>query len=237
MVQSLYILLVVFIMTVLFIAYKIALDRMGKTSKERNTRLLFLSLLFFVLFIYNYWIGNSGLLEGNKLPPALLIYMVLPSFTLIGITINRIKKSKILSTFSGYQLAYFQSFRIFIESLFLASVSIGALHKEVTFEGYNYDILFASSALLIGFLAQRGIISNKVVLYWNYLGLIVIAKIVFLFITTTYFPAVWGSETSLAPDNIIRFPFVLVVSFLMPTAVFAHFFSIVKLRRELANQV
>jgi len=113
-----------------------------------------------------------------------------------------------------------------IESLFVASVAQGVLHKNVTVEGYNYDMFFAASALIIGFLFIKKMVSDKVVLMWNYLGLFVIAIIIFLFNATLYLPEMFGPDTLPFPAEFIQYPYSVVAGFLMPSAVFIHVLSI-----------
>ncbi len=214
--------------------YKTAKKLLSQKEVKSYTIKIIVGLFFW--FLYTFLIANSGFLQDYSLPPRFPLLLVVPAFIFIGFFLYRHRNSNIIKSIPTPWLVYFQSFRILIESLFVASVAAGFLHPEVTFEGYNYDILFGLSALIVGFLAfNRKVISNKGLLLWNYLGLAVIAFIIFLFTTTTYFPKFWGSEVTLATKEMVTFPFVLVPAFLMPSAVFMHIVSILQLRRKLKS--
>ena len=49
---------------------------------------------------------------------------------------------------------------------------------------------------------------------------------------TGYVPEIWGSKETLAKKEMVNFPFVFVLVFLMLSAVFMHIVSIIKLRKK-----
>mgnify|MGYP005989421529 CR=1 FL=1 len=233
MVQFGYVTLTLFMSFILLFTYNLALKKIGESKRKRIKRTAIAGIGLLAWFVYVYFITRSGILQNYDLPPRFPIFLVIPPFIFTAIVLYKNRRSKIFAAIpKSWSIAY-QSFRIIIESLFVATVTLGILHPEVTFEGYNYDILFGASSFLILFLVfVKKAVSEKVALIWNYLGLIVIAFIIFLFTTTTYFPSLWGSTTSLASEDMISFPFVLVPAFLMPSAVFVHIFSIMQMQKK-----
>ena len=190
-------------------------------------------LLF--LQIYIYAIAYSGVLNNFDFPPRFFIFLILPIFSFTGIYIYKNRNSDWLSKIPEHWLIFFQSFRILVESLFVATVAKGILNKEVTIEGYNFDMIFAYTAPIIGYLAYKKIASRKVLIIWNYTGLLVIASIIFLFLSSIFNPQLFGSETMLLPVESVKYPYVLVAGFLMPTAVFIHVLSITQLTKNQKN--
>lgn len=200
------------------------------TVKKRTTYLIIGLLLWFT---YVFLITKSGVLSTFELPPRFPIFLILPVFTFIGIVLYRNRNSKIFKVIPQSWAIYLQTFRIVVETLFVATVAAGLLHKEATIEGYNFDMIFAITAPIIGYLVFNAKkLPKKVALYWNYLGLIVLASVIFVFIATIYFSQLWGSDTPLAPLELVNFPFTLVAAFLMPSAVFVHVFSIIQLTKS-----
>ena len=115
---------------------------------------------------------------------------------------------------------------------FVFTVAQGILHPNVTIEGYNYDMILGITAPIVAFLAfGKKRISEKMVIAWNYLGLIVLASVIFVFMTTTFFPEFYGSTPNLMPMEFTNYPYTLVAGFLMPVAVFVHILSIVQLTK------
>ena len=111
------------------------------------------------------------------------------------------------------------------------SVAKGILNYHVTIEGYNFDMVFAFTAPIIGFLVYtKKVVPRKTILVWNYLGLTILASVIFLFLTSVYQPGIYGSEVPLIPLASLTYPYVLVAGFLMPTAVFLHILSIIQVK-------
>jgi hypothetical protein len=227
-----YIGLTVIMIIVIILGYnKTAKKSISESKTKSNTIKIAIGLFLWIL--YASIIAKTGFLQDYSLPPRFPILLIFPAFAFTGFFLYKQRNSNIIKNIPTSWLVYYQSFRIVIESLFVASVTAGLLHLEVTFEGYNYDILFGVSAIIVGLLTFNiKVISNKGLLLWNYLGLAVIAFIIFLFTTTTYFPEVWGSTETLATKEMVSFPFVFVPAFLMPSAVFMHVVSIIQLRKK-----
>lgn len=201
------------------------------TSSNRKAGIVALSLLLWHIFIFA--ISQTELLMTYSLPPRLVMFFILPSFIFTGVFFYRNKNREWISNVPEHWLILFQSYRILIETLFYYSVLEGILNEEVTIHGYNYDMLYGATALVIGFyLMKNRSKGRKLALYWNYLGLAVIASIIALFFMSLYNPSVFGSNEPLIPLVAMEFPYVLVASFLMPAAVFLHIWSIVQLKRN-----
>ncbi len=202
----------------------------SKGSSVKKKIILIVGLLTWQAFVFIA--AKSGILDNFRFPPRFFLFLILPLFLFTGIFLFKSRNSKWIKYIPKHWLAFYQSFRIFVESIFVASVSNGILNPEVTILGYNYDMIFAYSALLVGFLSYKNILSNRLLLVWNYLGLAVIASIIFLFQSSVYFPQLFGSDNQLLPIDAVKYPYVLVAGFLMPSAVFMHVLSIVQLRAK-----
>lgn len=228
-----YLLLTVITSIIIVFVYHYGLNKIGLKKAKRSKRLAYLVIGLVLWFTYVFAISKSGILANYDLPPRFPIFVIFPLFIFTGIVLYKNRNSKIFSVIPPSWAIYIQSFRILVESLFVATVAAGFMHKEVTIEGYNFDMIFAITAPIVGyFVFNTKKLPIKIALYWNYLGLAVLASIIAVFMTTIFFPYVWGSETSLAPPQIVEFPYILVAGFLMPVAVFVHLFSIIQLRKH-----
>ena len=226
-----YIVLTLMMITVLVLIGRYTIKKTVEHNTAANKKFLILVIALLAWQVYVFWIANSGILLNFEFPPRFALLLIIPLFIFTGIFIYLSRNKKWIVTIPPHWLIFYQSFRILVESIFVASVTAGILNKEVTIEGYNYDMIFAYTAPIIGFLAFKKILSKQLLILWNYLGLIVIASIIFLFITSIYAPQLFGSEAILIPSASLLFPYVLVAGFLMPSAVFIHVLSIVQLNR------
>ncbi|MDG1476475.1 MAG: hypothetical protein P8Q14_04970 [Vicingaceae bacterium] len=207
----------------------------NKTVSDKKTRNKKITLLVGGLIlwqIYQLAIGASGFLTDFSLPPRFLFCLVLPAFLFTGIFLFKNKDKGWIMVVPEEWLTYIQSFRILVETLFVYSVSAGVLHPIVTIEGYNFDMVFGASAIVMWvFTYKIKFFSKSIIIAWNYLGIVVLASVIFLFVSSVYFPNIYGL-TVMMPKEFTTAPYVLVAGFLMPAAVFIHVLSIIRLKRD-----
>ncbi|MEP1307499.1 MAG: hypothetical protein ABJK11_12425 [Balneola sp.] len=200
----------------------------GKAKKKKIKLISFLLLWHLYIFL----ISQTGILQSFEFPPKFVLLLILPVFIFTGIFIYKHRNSDWIHAIPSSWLVYYQSFRIVVETLFVFSVAQGILHANVTIEGYNFDMVFAFTAPLVGVLVYRfNIFSERAIIWWNYFGLIVIAFIIFLFNSSIYLPEIYGSDAPLMPIEFTAYPYIIVAGFLMPSAVFMHVLSIVQLKK------
>ncbi len=210
-------------------SYAIIKSTTDPKSQTKLKRRLLLGLLLWHLYIF--LLGSSGFLVDLSFPPKFALMLILPAFIFTGSFLYIHRKSNWIQSIPYHWLPAYQSFRVIIETIFVFTVLAGILNETVTIKGYNYDMVFASTALIVAFIAYRAkSIPKKLLLIWNYIGLGVIAIIIVLFQTAIYLPEIYGPNmTSLSPD-IGWYPYVLVPGFLMPSAVFIHVLSLIQLK-------
>lgn len=232
MLESAYILLDITLLVAIFYIGKYAIDHSVSDIIEQKKKLRKLVIYLLLWQAYVFGISITGFLMDFSLPPRFPIFLVIPAFVFTGVFIYRNRNAKWITVIPPSWLIYIQSFRIIVETLFVLTVAKGYLHPEVTIEGYNYDMLIGLSAPVVAYLVfNRGLLSKNVAILWNYLGLAVLASVIFVFVTTIYFSSMYGISQEMLPMNFGSYPYTLVASFLMPTAVFIHILSIVQLRK------
>lgn len=233
MLKFAYISLSLLMLVILYLIGNYAIKKSADNHQQQRNKRRTLILGLVLWQIYISALGISGILTNLSFPPRFVILMILPAFAFIGIFLHKNRKSKWIQSIPAAWLVIYQSFRIIIESLFVYTVAAGLLHKNVTIEGYNYDMVFAFTAPIVALVVFRSkALPKKLLLAWNFLGLGVIAVIITLFVTTIYFPHIYGSEITPFPSDFGLYPYMLVPGFLMPSAVFVHVLSIVQLKNK-----
>jgi hypothetical protein len=233
-----YIALSILMNGILFFIGKTAIEKtVTEDSKKRNKKtLLLLGLILWQAYIL--MIGKSGILQDYSLPPRVLLFCILPAFLFTGIFLYKNRNNSWIHSIPKKWLLYYQTFRLAIETLFVFSVAQGIMPTLVTIKGYNFDLIFAMTAPMIGLQMHfQKTKAYKTAIIWNYLGLVVIASIIFLFVTAIYFPQLYGSKSALMPIEFGLYPYPLVPSFLMPSAVFIHVLSIMQLRKNKSSDL
>ena len=228
-----YIGLTILMIIIITVMGKEVIDKTVADKHARTKKLLFLIGGLIIWQVYQLAIGASGILTDFSFPPRFMLLLVLPAFVFTGIFLRKNRNKAWVMEVPESWLSYVQSFRILVETLFVYSVAAGVLHPIVTIEGCNYDMIFGASAIVIWLLAYKlNILSRKIVLLWNYLGLAVLASVIFLFVSSVYFPQLYGLS-EMMPKAFATAPFVLVAGFLMPSAVFIHVLSIIQLSKKI----
>jgi len=220
------------LLTILFliiIGYKAINDTSSNPKKDKC--ILVLALFIWQIFILT--LSSYDILKSYEFPPRFAIAFIVPSFIFTGVFLYQSRNKNWIKSIPEQWIIYFQSFRILVEILFVLSVSKGIFNYQVTIEGYNFDMIFAFTAPIIAFLVyNKELLSRKIILVWNFIGLTVLASVIFLFLTSVYKPEIYGSALPLLPLEALTYPYVLIAGFLMPTAVFLHILSIVQLTKE-----
>ncbi len=220
---------IVTILFLIFIGFR-AINASSNNSRRDKTKLI-IGLFLWQIFIL--LVASTDILKSYEFPPRFAIAFIVPSFIFTGVFLYLNRNKKWIQSIPEHWIIYFQSFRILVELLFVFSVAQGLLNPQVTIEGYNFDMVFAFTAPIIAFLVyHKKTTSRKAVLIWNYLGLAVIASIIYLFLASVYTPEIYGSEVPLLPLEALTYPYVLIAGFLMPTAVFLHILSILQIRKS-----
>ncbi|WP_299887391.1 hypothetical protein [uncultured Lacinutrix sp.] len=229
--KAAYILLTIIIILIII---NIGFKTINKTFSEKvvvkkKKVTLVTGLLLWQLYVFI--VASSGVLETYDLPPRFPIFLILPAFLFTAIFIYKNRNNAWIQNINPKALIYIQTFRVLVETIFVFSLSAGILHKNVTIEGYNMDMIFAFTAPIVAYLAFNKL-SKKFVVYWNYLGLLVLASVIFVFVSSIYIPEIYSANIPLIPMEAVKYPYLLVAAFLMPFAVFIHVLSIVQLTRK-----
>lgn len=225
---------IIMVIVISLIGYKAINETTPDSGQAKKKKIKLVGYLL-LWHLYIFLMSQTGILQSFDFPPRFVLFLIMPVFIFTGLFIYKYRNSEWIQAIPSSWLVYYQSFRIFVETLFVFSVAQGILHTNVTIEGYNFDMIFAFTAPLIGLFVYRfKVLSERAIIRWNYLGLIVIATIIFLFTSSIYLPEIYGSDIALMPIEFTTYPYIIVAGFLMPSAVFMHFLSIVQLKIRLA---
>lgn len=180
-------------------------------------------LIISIWLIYTATLSLTGFLYDFGLPPRLPLLIVIPAIFLSVFLTGRSSFQPILSHTAYYLPILLQSFRIIVELLIFGAYQNDVFPQLATFEGLNFDILVGISALPMSWLVYKNVIGSRSMLIWNIASLMVLSLTAFTFIYSFYFTAY--QQTSGARE-FSQFPYILLASVLLPTAIFLHVFSL-----------
>lgn len=118
--------------------------------------------------------------------------------------------------------------RIIVEIILYYLFLHNMVPELMTFEGINFDILAGISALFIGILFILGKINDRILLYWNFIGLGLILFIMFNGILSSELPFQLFAFDQ--PNRAMTyFPFVLLPAVIVPIVIYSHISDILVL--------
>lgn len=228
---SYYLLFIALWSVIMYIYYTNLKEYFGPTSTLK--KVITASTVIIVWLLLQYFISRTGFYLEFSLPPRIPLFMIMPFFIFTIAFMVKNRSGKLLIAIPIVAPIAYQSFRAIIEILFYWTHLQNILPVQVTFEGANYDVLLGVSAIPMALYALRKDASKKVLIIWNYIGIAVVGFAAFTFISSFYFPEIWGGSQSNISIEFNQFPFLILPIFFMPSAVFMHVLSIVQLNYQL----
>lgn len=161
-------------------------------------------------------IAAIGVLADFTAAPPRILLLFAPTFVgTVALVLTR--PGERLARLPLAFLVGFQSFRIVIEFLIHRAVSEGVAPAQMSWHGYNFDVLSGISALLLFAFADR--LPRWAVLGWNMIALGLLAWVVGIAVVS--FPTPFQR---LKPDNVwvAYFPFVWLPTVAVVAALAGH---------------
>lgn len=94
-------------------------------------------------------------------------------------------------------LVGFQAFRLPLELLMHQAAAEGVMPAQMTFTGWNFDIVTGASAVVVAVLLGLGVGGRRLVVVWNALGTVLLVVIVAIAVASTPVFAAFGDGASL----------------------------------------
>jgi hypothetical protein len=176
------------------------------------------------------WVGGTGALAATGAlthwearPPAFVVLAVVSIAATFLLARSRVGAR--LAQLPLWLLVAFEGFRVPLELVMHAASNEGTMPVQMTYTGWNFDILSGASALVLAFALRRGA-SEKLAWAFSVLGLGLLAAIVAIAVVSTPVIAAFGPHR--LNTWIAYFPFVWMITVNVPAALLGH---LVVLRR------
>ena len=233
MVAFYFIALSVSLVIIITLGFNMLLKKQNLPSEERLKQVWKIPLFLGVWLLYVFGISATGLLQSFDLPPKIPLFLVFPLMMFIVFFIRKYKNNALLKLLPESWLLHFQVFRVLVELLIFEMYLKNIFPIAATYEGYNYEIILGASAPLVAYLVFKlKVLPKKVAIIWNFIGLTTLGIVIFIVISSAYFPQFWGAKNSLISSDFGLFPYTLLAGFLAPTAIFMHVLSLTQLMRK-----
>lgn len=200
-------------------SYAVAVERTGGQRVHARMRARSLLLAWMALFAV---LAERGVLARfEQRPPPLALAML--SFLVSGLVLGF---SRVGERFArGLPLAWLvgaQAFRLPLELVMHQAAREGTMPVEMSFSGYNFDIVTGASAIVVAWLAHTGRAPRWLLWGWNVLGSVLLAVILVVAVLASPLVRAFGDAPEHVNSWIAHFPFIWLGSVLVAGAVFGH---------------
>ncbi len=171
-------------------------------------------------------IGMSGFYTVTSGFPPRFLFLLLPPFLFIIALFTTTKGKQYLDTLDIKTLTLLHTIRIPVELVLFWLFVHKTVPELMTFEGRNFDILSGLSAPFIYYFGYvKRILSNKILLLWNFICLALLLNIVINAILSAPFPF---QQFAFEQPNIavLYFPFNWLPSCVVPLVLLSHLTAI-----------
>ena len=227
--QILVILLVVAMLWVTHIGFYKGLLKYGKTlSQSRKISWYIVVGLFLWLSIIGL-LANFGFFQNFDSFPPRIFFAVFPPIVLIISLLFSKPFTRFLKSVPPSWLIYIQSFRIIVELILWFGFLGHLIPFQMTFEGFNYDVVVGLTAVLAGSVFFRKSRYRRFeAMIWNVFGLALLINIIMIaFLSAPSTFRVFMNEP--ANEIVAYFPYIWIPGFFVPYALAMHLFSLKQL--------
>ena len=221
--------LVVAMFAVLLGLVFVGLKRSNNPRAAGITALVAVALLLW--FAFTGVLSSTGFLSDfSALPPRFMLVLLPPIIGLVWFMRSK-RVTTWLDAVPPHLIAYAQTFRLPLEIILWQLYLSNIIPQQMTFEGYNFDVLTAILAPVIAYgYFQRKKIALRWAITWNIAGIMLVLVIVTIALTSTPSPLrLWDNEP--ANTVVAHLPYTWLPAFLVPLALFFHLASLRQLLR------
>jgi hypothetical protein len=174
-------------------------------------------------------IAESGILVGSGMPPPVMPYFVVTMLLAVVLAFSGVGRR--LAALPIGMLVGLHAFRLPLEWLLHELYLTGELPVQMTWSGYNFDVVTGVSALLIASASLRLDIPRWVYLAWNVVGLLLLVNVVTIALLSAPLPFRQFME---GPPVVLVYhaPFNWILNVHVFTALVGHLVLFRALRRD-----
>ncbi len=192
-------------------------------SRRNSRRALTLSAAVFTVMAMSAIAAWSGTLaQFNSFPPPML--MMITSVFVVSFTVGLSPFGReAAAELSFAALIGLQGFRFPLELVMHHAGNVGIMPVQLSYSGYNFDIVTGISALLISALLRSGRAVPRSVLWaWNVWGSLCLVVIAIIAITTSPVIRLFGDDPRNLNTWVLYFPYVWLPIVLVTVAISSH---------------
>jgi hypothetical protein len=218
------------LLTLLLFIWIIRNSNSEKIRKKSTTILI--TLIIWLIIQAFLTLKNIYNTDINSFPPKIMLFGIFPNLLTILFLFTTQKGRSFIDSLPLINITYLNIVRIPVEIVLFWLFLNKTVPELMTFEGQNFDIIAGISAPFIAYFGiQKKKLSQKSILIWNFICLVLLINIVISAIFSTPSPI---QKFAFEQPNIaiLNFPFSWLPTFIVPIVLFGHLVSIRQLLKK-----
>ena len=193
-----------------------------------------------ILSILSFWLVIQAVISLNEfyardttsIPPRFAFAIIPPFITILILFLTK-RGLVFIDNLPLLNITYLNIVRIPVEIVLYWLFLYKAVPRLMTFEGKNFDIISGITAPLFAYFGfAKGKLSNKIILFWNVIALLLLLNVLTIGILSA--PLIFQAFSFLQPNiAVLHFPFVWLPAFIVPLIFFGHLVSIRQLLKSI----
>lgn len=204
--------------TLWFLAQRDAARKEFKEPAQQRNWIVASMLLFLVMLSFTLTAGGSGwLTDFSRFPPPFLAFFIYIWAAPMYVGFSRFGAALVKHTPLPYLIA-FHAFRILAELIIWSAVRKGLAPVQLSFEGYQFDIITGVTAIPVAWWMARHP-RSKLAAVWNAMGFFFLLVIGFIAATSMPTPSRLFEQDNLWVTSL---PYTLLPGILVTAAIAGH---------------
>ncbi len=191
------------------------------------------SFVLVVVFAFTAVLAETGVLASIRRPP-LFMPLMLACLVLAASTALSSIGARLVASVPLWLLVGAEGFRLPLELVMHRAARDGVMPVEMSYSGYNFDIVTGATALVLALLIYWGHAPRALVALWNVMGVVLLAIVVGVAGAGLPWVAAFGPDH--VNEWVLHFPYVWLPTVLVPAALFGHVLVFRRLLAEKASR-
>lgn len=221
----------IFILATLY-AFVVCVLSIANSHKPRfANRSTMAALLLLMWLIFQSTLALNAWYMDREAKPPHILFPIVVNFGLFALAFFTTLGRKFLDGLSLKTLMWIHLVRIPVELCLYWLAQNKQVPWSITFEKFNYDILFGITAPIIIVLYNKKKISDKLFMVWNVLGLVSVLA-VFVRAAGAVPSPLQAWDFNQPNYAVLHFPFIWLPSFLVMAVILTHLITLRRLRNK-----
>lgn len=204
------------------LAVAVAAGWVAVFSRGSAARAVRLGAVVALVLLVSALAASQGLLTRfDRVPPPMGVMIALVLVVPVAAAASRFGRDA--ASIPIGVLVGFQAFRLPLELVMHHAAEAGVMPPELSYAGYNFDIVTGAVALALWVIARRrGTLPLRAVWIWNIWGIYCLCAIALIAVGTSPMVRLFGSEPRHVNTWVLYFPYVWLPVVLVTIAVASH---------------